>query len=94
MKRSDVLFIVRNDRLQAIILAANGNPKFEQCKINTRTELDSHANMCVYGDDCFVFEFSGKTCLVNSFSSSLGQATDVQICVLAVACDLISTDGP
>ena len=23
---------------------------------NTRTELDSHANMCVFGDDCFVFE--------------------------------------
>ena len=48
--------------------------------------------MCVFGDDCFIFEWSGKTCSVTPFSDSLGQATDVPICDVAVAYDSI-VDG-
>lgn len=61
--------------------------------IDTRTELDSHANMCVFGSDCFVFEWSGKTCSVTPFTDSIGKATDVPICDIAVAYDC-TTDVP
>jgi hypothetical protein len=54
---------------------------------DTRTELDSHANMCVFGRDSFIFEWSGKKCTVNPFAESVGQAKDVPICDIAVAYD-------
>ena len=55
--------------------------------LDFRCELDSHANMCVFGADCSVFEWSGKSCSVTPFTDSLGQAQDVPICDLAVAYD-------
>ena len=86
--------LIPNDHLQAIISAAiSGSGGYDRSEIDTRTELDSHANMCVFGEDCFVFEWSGKTCSINQFSSSLGQATDVPICDLAVAYEHISDSG-
>ena len=62
--------------------------------LDFRCELDSHANMCVFGADCSVFEWSGKSCSVTPFTDSLGQAQDVPICDLAVAYDYVSTDLP
>jgi hypothetical protein len=62
--------------------------------LDFRCELDSHANMCVFGADCSVFEWSGKTCSVTPFSDALGKAQDVPICDLAVAYDHISPDLP
>ena len=37
-----------------------------------RTELDSHANMMVFGNNCEVISLSGKTVEVGAFSESAG----------------------
>ena len=55
--------------------------------IDSVTELDSHANMVVLGSECFVFEWSGKTCTVNPFTDQLGSAKDVPIVDAAIAYD-------
>ena len=59
------------------------------CKdeVDPRTELDSHANMVVLGKNCFVFEWSGRTCNVHSFSDKLGSMEHVPIVDAAIAYD-------
>lgn len=52
-----------------------------------RTELDSHANMVVLGSNCFVFEWSGRTCTVKPFTDSLGTVQHVPIVDAAIAYD-------
>ena len=54
---------------------------------DTRTELDSHANIVILGLNSFVFESTGRTCNVQPFSSDLGIATDVPIIDGALAYD-------
>ena len=78
-------------RISTALSNSCDTPSFE---IDTRSELDSHANMCVFGEDCFVFEWSGRTCSVNPFSDSLGQATDVPICDIAVSYDCMTGEVP
>ena len=53
--------------------------------MDPKTELDSHANMIVLGQECFVFEWSGKSCSVNPFTESLGTINDVPIVDAAIA---------
>lgn len=51
--------------------------------IDSRMELDSHANMVLLGGDCFVFDgVQGRTCNVASFDPDLGTAkyTDNRWC--------------
>ena len=55
--------------------------------MDSRTELDSHANMVVLGRHCFVFEWSGKRCSVQPFDKSLGSANNVPIVDAAIAYD-------
>ena len=62
---------------------AYGNSEEE----DPRTELDLHANMAVLGRNCFIFEWSGKTCSVQPFTSDLGTVQDVPIVDAAVAYD-------
>ena len=52
-----------------------------------RTELDSHADMVVLGQNCFAFEQSGKTCTVKPFTDSLGTVQHVPIVDAAIAYD-------
>lgn len=35
------------------------------------TETDSHANKCVVGKNCFIFEPTGRTCNVPTFSPTI-----------------------
>ena len=51
------------------------------------TELDSHANMVVLGRHSFVFESTGKICIVRPFSEEIGVAEDVPIVDGAIAYD-------
>ena len=44
-----------------------------------RSELDSHANMILFGASALIFESTGKTCNVQPFSKKLGIATNVPI---------------
>ena len=44
-----------------------------------KSELDSHANMIVLGKYLFFFEWSSKSCTVNSFNDCLGSVRDVPI---------------
>ena len=66
---------VPNDVVSSFIvssLSANvSNTKF----VNPKTELDSHANMAVLGSNCFVFEYSSRTCEVSAFSPNLTSST-------------------
>ena len=52
-----------------------------------RTELDSHANMCVLGRNAYIFEATGRTCNVSPFMDELGIASDVPIVDGAIAYD-------
>ena len=50
------------------------------------TELDSHANMPVFGSECFVFDaVHNKSCNVEPFDSTLGIAKSVPIVDAALA---------
>ena len=51
------------------------------------SDLDSHANMIVVGKHCTIFDSSGKTCSVNSFSPSTGTVDKVPIVDAAIAYD-------
>ena len=43
--------------------------------IDSRTELDSHANMVVLGKHCFVSDhIQGRTCLVESYNPAMKKA--------------------
>jgi hypothetical protein len=56
--------------------------------IDSRTELDSHANMVVLGVNCFVFDtVHGRTCDVEPFDRTLGTAKKVPIVDAALAYD-------
>ena len=39
------------------------------------TETNSHANMCVVGKNCFIFEHTGKTCNVSAFSPTIEKSS-------------------
>ena len=54
---------------------------------NSKSELDSHANMIVVGKHCIIFDRTGKTCSVNSFSPSAGTMNEVPIVDAAIAYD-------
>tara|TARA_B110001450_G_C17572363_1_gene461320 strand:- start:282 stop:494 length:213 start_codon:yes stop_codon:yes gene_type:complete len=53
-------------RLASMISSVNGNNG------GGKTELDSHANMMVFGNNCEVISQSGKTINVGAFSESAG----------------------
>ena len=56
--------------------------------LESRTELDSHANMVVLGKNSFVFDsVLGKHCDVQPFDPTIGQATKVPIVDTAIAYD-------
>ena len=55
--------------------------------IGSRTELGSHANMVVVGQNAIIFDTTGETCTVNSFSKSAGKIEHVPIVDAVVAYD-------
>jgi len=55
--------------LSAVTVAGARNPNHHSQSLSTpRTELDSHANMSVVGNNAVVVNDSGKTVEVNSFT--------------------------
>ena len=72
-------------RLGSIIALAEFNELEDS--IGSRTELDLHANMVVVGKNSTVFNTTGKTCTVNSFSESAGKLEHVPIVDAVVAYD-------
>ena len=59
-----------NEHILALVEALS-NPS-ETTMEDPKTELDSHANIIVLGKHFFVFEWSGKSCTVNTFNDCLG----------------------
>ena len=53
----------------------------------SRTECDSHANMCVVGKHCIIISRSGKTINVGTFSPSAGSLSAVPIVDAVIAYD-------
>ena len=78
-------FVPYVQRLQALIASANSDDFVDD--IGSRTELDSHANMVVVGQNATIFDTTGKTCTVNSFSESAGKIEHVPIVDAVVAYD-------
>ena len=58
----------------------------------SRIELDSHANMCVLGKQCYVLSKSGKSVDVGAFTESAGGLNQVPIvdAMLAYDCKRIN----
>ena len=69
------------------VIAGLAHQSHDEPQIDTRSELDSHANMIVMGSECFVFEWSGQTCQVNPFAKSIGSLSNVPIVDAAIAYD-------
>ena len=56
-------------------------------KCGGQTELDSHANMCVFGKHCMTISESMKTVDVSTFADEVGQLNKVPIIDAMVAYD-------
>ena len=69
------------------VIAGLAHKTSDEPQIDSRSELDLHANMVVMGSECFVFEWSGKTCQVNPFTKSIGTMNNVPIVDAAIAYD-------
>ena len=57
-----------------------------------RTELDSHANMCVLGKQCYIISRSGKSVDVGAFTESAGGLNEVPIVDAMLAYDCKRTN--
>ena len=80
--------ITVNDYLLARIAASFSYAKRHPNTLHSKTELDSHANMAVLGNNCFIFEDSGKTCNISAFPPSIAATT------LPIVDDVIIYDCP
>ena len=69
------------------MVAATASGSSDKSSTQSRTELDSHANMVVIGKNSVIFDRTGKTCTVNSFSESSGSLHDVPIVDAVIAYD-------
>ena len=56
-----------------------------------RTELDSHANMLVFGSQCYIISQSSREAMVNAFSDLVGSINNVTIVDVAVVYDCLTT---
>ena len=83
--------MVPNDHLQSKISSITATASVSSTESHfpqSRSELDSHANMVVLGKNCFVFDgIHGKTCTVEPFDPSIGTAKKVPIVDAAIAYD-------
>ena len=78
-----------NSYLCSIIATANTDMiDDESYSPDPRTELDSHANMVLFGKHAFIFDgASGRKCNVQPFDPSLGARRDIPIRDGALAYD-------
>ena len=67
------------------ISSIHTNPYFSRC------ELDSHADTCCFGSNCYLVAKSNRTVDVTGFISDLGTVNEVSIASCAVAFDDPST---
>ena len=76
-----------NDYLISRIIAIIASIEGLEGTADSRSVLDSHANMVVLGKDSFIFEKTGRSCNVQPFDSQLGIASNVPIVDGAIAYD-------
>ena len=51
------------------------------------TDLDTHANMCVFGKNCIILSKTGRTVDVNAFATEAGGLNEVPIVDVMIAYD-------
>ena len=51
------------------------------------TDLDTHANMCVFGKNCVILSETGRTVDVNAFETEAGGLNEVPIVDVKIAYD-------
>ena len=84
------LTITPNPYLCAKILSSSADyqAEGETSSADPCSELDSHANMVVLGQNCFVFDgIKGKTCEVEPFDPSIGTVKRIPVVDAAIAYD-------
>ena len=79
-----------NVHLSAIIVSSTGEEYGDGD--GSRTELDSHANMCVVGKHCYILANSGRTIEVNPFSPDYAATTAPRLVDAAVLYEHPYTD--
>ena len=71
------------DLCQRILVCSLDSYQFGE----STTDLDSHANMCVFGKNCIVLSETGRTVDVNAFAEEVGGLNEVPIVDVIVAYD-------
>ena len=77
-------------KIAAVISDASVTKKVDENE--GRTELDSHANMCVLGRQCYIISHSGKSVNVGAFTESAGGLNEVPIVDAMLAYDCKRTN--
>ena len=75
------------DVIRGSISASNGNDITMEGGEEARTDLDSHANMCVVGHEAVIINKSGRHAEVNAFTKEVEKLHQVPIVDAAIAYD-------
>ena len=77
---------VANDYINAKVCDMNTKDDKDE-KSDSRSELESHANMVVLGQHCYIISSSGRHVEVNAFSIEVGRTKSVPIVDAAIVYD-------
>jgi hypothetical protein len=85
MTMSEPGSMVPNAHISALIVASitDDEDNNEDMQLDSRTDLDSHANMFVASKHAYILADSGKTATVRAFSPVIGSST-VPFCMNAL----------
>ena len=81
---------IANAHLAGIIcrsISASDGRVEDQTVVEARTDLDSHANMCVFGKNAIIIANTGQSANVDGFSPDVGTLHKVPIVDAAIAYD-------
>ena len=77
---------VENDYVNARVCDMNANEDKDE-NFDSRSELDSHANMVFLGQHCHIISSSSRHAEVNAFSREVGKMKSVPIVDAAIVYD-------
>ena len=87
--------LIPNVYISSLIYIASTTDPSETSELDPRTELDSHANMVLLGQHCFVFDnVHGRTCDVAPYDPSIRTAKKIPVVDAALMYDCPYTHKP
>lgn len=60
--------------------------------LNSRSEVDSYADTCVAGVNCYISSYTGKECNVAPYSDNCKPILNIPIVIVATACNRDAQD--